>query len=363
MVDIKRCNNYDLLRIICCIAVIVIHVTAIYKNILTEKSEMTIQHAKYALDVIIWDVLPRFAVPCFVMISGAFNLSNNKNKNYKEFYKKTLKRIGLPTIFISILFTIIEVTKSIIKHGSYMEILYSIKLLIMGNAAEYLWFLYMILELYLLVPIIIQFKDSISKKSFRVVSWTFLVLACASGYTSTHELSWDIGRSFLYLGYFMVGYEIKQKYENNQNSMKAIFFITLGLLLEALIIPIQYNHTMLGISEKMEKYTLVGNFNPIILLTSVLLFSGFSNIKLKKNLSKLSNLTFFIYIFHAFALKALNKFFKIIEIDKRNINVNIVILTETIGVFIISCFCSMLWIKIWNLRKDKYENWSYNNNR
>ena len=91
---IKRHNNYDLLRIIACIAVIILHVSAIYIGAYTTKNELTYKiDLTHIFEATTLNVLTRFAVPIFVMLTGAFSLSNPKNKDYKKFYKKFLKEL------------------------------------------------------------------------------------------------------------------------------------------------------------------------------------------------------------------------------------------------------------------------------
>ena len=89
---LQRNKNIDLLRIIACVMVVVLHVSALYvtQNIKNPNIWFTIGN--------LIDSFMRVSVPIFVLISGAFNLSNNKNKEYNYFYKKTMKNIILPTI-------------------------------------------------------------------------------------------------------------------------------------------------------------------------------------------------------------------------------------------------------------------------
>ena len=355
----KRYNNYDLLRVISCISVIIIHVSGIYESELTDKISTLTLDKVHLLCAIIWNTLSRFAVPCFVMLSGAFLLSNDKNQDYKKFYNKILKKIGIPLILFSMLFTLMRVIKEIIKCSNLIECLEPIKSFIIGAPYYHLWYLYMIVGLYLLTPIVIRFKNSINKKYFSIISWIFLALSCISGFTSNHLLKWDIGFSFLYLGYFMIGYILKQKYENEnkQNNVKGIIFIILGILFQFINVPIQYNNAILGITKS--EFTLVGNFNPIILISAVLLFIGFSNIKIKKDLSKLSDLTFYIYIFHAVIIDVFSKI--LILINKNininlNLNLNIVIFLHITVVFMISYLCSVVWNKLWNIINYKINN-------
>lgn len=82
MVDVKtRLGNYDLLRIISAVAVVLIHVNVHYFE--------TISNSSYCFAEIT-NVLTSFSVPCFVMLSGAFLLHDYRNENFKYFYVKSL---------------------------------------------------------------------------------------------------------------------------------------------------------------------------------------------------------------------------------------------------------------------------------
>jgi surface polysaccharide O-acyltransferase-like enzyme len=348
--EVKRENNLDLLRIISCIAVVCIHVSQIWKDEITDY--MSNLDTNHVLFVIVYNTLTRFAVPCFIMLSGALLLSNNKNKNYKEFYKKTFKRIVIPTILATILYFMyncgINIIRILLKQQNPSLILEIIKLLVKGKIQGHLWYLYMIIGIYLLTPIVILFKESISEKRFAKISWIFLFFACISGWTSTNLLSYDIGSIFEYLGYFCVGYEIKKYFDIRKNNKKGICFIMIGILVELLIVPIQYNHSLKGISESMEKYSLILSWNPLIVTASILIFAGFCSITVRKEFSKLASYTFDIYIFHNLIRDLLLKFCKSIGIITKNTDSRIAIVLMVIVVFMISYIVSIIWAKIWN---------------
>lgn len=100
----KRERNYDLLRIISTIAVVMIHVSAIwFGNAIAGISErgLSVTDARSTYWICLYNSLPRFAVPCFVMLSGAFILEDEKNIEYKRFYAKSFAKIGIPTIIFS----------------------------------------------------------------------------------------------------------------------------------------------------------------------------------------------------------------------------------------------------------------------
>lgn len=68
------------------LAVIVIHVSSICSSLLESGTiEGEILHL---FSVTLYNTITRFAVPCFVMLSGAFIMDSNKTENYREFYQK-----------------------------------------------------------------------------------------------------------------------------------------------------------------------------------------------------------------------------------------------------------------------------------
>ena len=84
--------KYDILRILSMFAVILLHVNATYFDV---KGEISF----------IWEIenainyFTRFAVPCFVMISGAFML--NKKKGILSIYVSAIYKILIPFLYMT----------------------------------------------------------------------------------------------------------------------------------------------------------------------------------------------------------------------------------------------------------------------
>lgn len=88
----KRKNNSDFLRIVSAIAIIMIHVDASWMS-----AAVNVETGGYSLFIIcVYNSISRFAVPCFLMLSGAFILDDKRNLNYRYFYSKSFKKIGVP---------------------------------------------------------------------------------------------------------------------------------------------------------------------------------------------------------------------------------------------------------------------------
>lgn len=93
-------NNYDLLRIISSIDVIFIHVSSDYVSWLSGGKvygKKMIYNAGAVLTFLL-GTLSRFAVPCFVMFSDAFILSDSHNAEKKNFYNKSVKNTVITTM-------------------------------------------------------------------------------------------------------------------------------------------------------------------------------------------------------------------------------------------------------------------------
>lgn len=343
-----RVNQYDLLKIMSTIAVIVIHVSGY-----CIQEQATVEKLAVYLNV-----FSRYAVPCFLMISGALILSNDKNADYRFYYRKVGKNIGIPTIIFSVIYVVYSLIVKWIRLRTNGEgdtnLLGPIINMIKGEPFYHMWYLYRMIGVYVLIPIVIKVKKEIGEKNFDWVSCIFLILASFSVWTSTHKLNWDIGLSFCYLGYPMIGYTIYKKTSNQKKKYKVIIWIMFSLILLWLIGYVRYQQIIKGNMSSITEEMLIGPYSPGIVLASASLFIGISLLPIKVDFSKLSSLTFYIYLFHAivwaFILPILNKI-------QMGITTWWMIPISTIFVFVISCICAVIYKKgkkiINNFSKNK----------
>lgn len=302
--DIKiRESNYDLLRVFSAIAVIVIHVSGYFTESLLNGSAV---YMDSVCTLVLYNTLSRFAVPCFMMLSGAFLLADDRNADYKYFYRKSFKGIGIQIIiFLFVFFAYSEIVAlhGVITNGNrFTELIKPVVSLFKGDLNYHLWYLYTLTGVYILLPMLVRYKNSIGEKTFGIVSWIYLVVAVFSGWTSTFKIEWGIAKVVCYLGFVFVGYWLRKNIVKKNNFHGVLLIIT-GLLSQLIMAFAQYRYILAGASKTEQKYSLVGNFNPIIVLASVLIFAGFSKLDMKKcRLGNLPKLTFYIYIFHASVL-------------------------------------------------------------
>lgn len=296
----KRENNYELLRVISMISVIIIHVSATWINGYSEyiSSGGNLNRLIHPLLPCIYNSISRFAVPCFVMLTGAFLLSDSKNANYREFYKKKFLKIGLPTLIFSVLYVLYRFVICLIKTepGGYLGI---IKDAIRGAPYSHMWYLYMLIGLYLLTPVVVRFKESVSYQNFRKIAFIFIILACLSNWTTGEiRVNWNIGQSFEYLGYFMVGYVLRK--DISKNKTRGLWLVIIGLSCEIVLALVEYKVQIVG-GITNPPFSIVKPYSPGVVIASLSIFAGFTMLTMEENVIvlKLSKLSFLIYLIHA----------------------------------------------------------------
>lgn len=222
-----RIGYLDRLRILATFAVILLHVAA--------QRWDTVPVTSASWDVFqFYDAISRWSVPVFVMISGALMLS--KDRPLKTLFRKNILRLVIAFLFWSAIYAAMQC----VRDGS--TIIHFFSRLIRGE--YHLWFLYMIVGLYLLVPFLRKIVES------RRLSEYFLLLTFAFTFAIPQMISLlnlvsksgsayltDIVRERMqffftlgYVGYFVLG-DYLHRYEVSRRLERVIYVLgAVGLL-------------------------------------------------------------------------------------------------------------------------------------
>ena len=189
----------DNLRFIATIFVIIIHVIfPVVQNYATVDTG-----AWHTANII--ESLCRSAVPIFVMLSGALLLG--KQENIDTFYNKRIKKIGLPFLCWSfIYFLVAYISEFVIGSSTQDKFLWFVNNLKNGSC-YHLWYLYMILGLYLIIPYLSKIVPSLKNKDyyFFITIWTislFLNFPAIKDYFPNFDITFFTG----YIGYLLLGF-------------------------------------------------------------------------------------------------------------------------------------------------------------
>ena len=133
-------------RILACFVVVLLHVSA---GVVTG-----IQNTDSAYWWIgnVFDSLSRWCIPVFVMISGMLLLDKAKDEPLRVFYRKRLSRILVPLLFWTLFYLLFRYFGEPLVHGKPVSILTLAGSVLNGVPYAHLWYLYMLVGLYLLVP-------------------------------------------------------------------------------------------------------------------------------------------------------------------------------------------------------------------
>lgn len=97
-------------------------------------------------------------------------------------------------------------------------------------------------------------------------------------------------------------------------------------------------------------------FSPAIIIASVSSFAGFCSICVERDFTRLSSLTFYIYLFHALIYMVLFKF-----VDQYPGGELVKIAGVTVLTFFIALFCAMVYQMLWALVTKQlltFEKWN-----
>ena len=207
----NRIIYLDLLRIFAIISVVLFHVIKHNWNVLDVNSN------DWFIYNIFYPIL-KWNVPIFVMISGALFL--NKKQDIKILYKKNILRI----LSIFIIWSLIYAIYTFINDGNLNE---AVQTFFKGY--YHLWFLYLIIGLYILVPILRKIIENENiTKYFLILSgiFTFIVpmiitvikiISINAGETAQSivdnlNINMFIGYTFYFvLGYYLNNIKINKK--------------------------------------------------------------------------------------------------------------------------------------------------------
>ncbi|MBK9746196.1 MAG: acyltransferase family protein [Chloroflexi bacterium] len=160
----------DRLRLLATFTVVLLHVSA--------ASVMGSRDLQWWIGNIA-DSFTRWAVPTFVMITGALLLRTPLEVSPTTFYRRRLGRILLPLIFWSVLYTL----WSTVRSGAYDWQTLLIRFLT-GNPYFHMWYIFMLVGLYLVAPFVNYAVIHIPRAWLRTAIIVSFALAIIETYAS-----------------------------------------------------------------------------------------------------------------------------------------------------------------------------------
>ncbi len=172
-----RLREFDFLRAFAALSVIAIHVTAGF--------------AQTSLFGYVWNQAMRYAVPLFVMLSGFLLYYVDLGRprmSFVHFLQKRCKKVLLPYVLWTILYTLYSSRKQLAVwlSGDWdAPLLLAGKHLLMGTGYVHLYFLLIVLQLYVLYPLL---RAWLEKSALVLVPLSFLITLIGQTLIYLHQL-------------------------------------------------------------------------------------------------------------------------------------------------------------------------------
>lgn len=293
----QREGNYDILRFAAAAAVVIAHCTAAFiETVIWDfKDGLPLNHPLYSC---VYEGLMRFSVPAFLMLTGAFLLHDERTKDWKQFYARSWKKIGIPAA-AAIAFAVVYnlVTVGFLDGQGIGAALMP---LLSGAPFYHLWYLPVMGVCYAAAPWLARMKAEIGEKAFIRVSLAMLLLGCLGLWLNEPVINhWFIGEGVCYLGYMMMGDVLRFHHGENRGGL---LIALLSLVPAALAGVLLYRSLMAGADRTLAEHQLIMSYSPLIVLSSILVFAGFSRMHVRAPHPRLYAHTYEIYLLHAFVL-------------------------------------------------------------
>ena len=303
----KNIDAFSYLRVFATFGVILLHVA--YSSYLLFKDSISL-HEGTAL-LCITNAL-RFAVPCFVAVTGALLLNPEKEITIGDTLKKYMLRILVSLVVFSCIFWIFDMIMDSESFGiSY--ILTGLKELYTADGWSHLWYMYLLIGIYALLPFYKMIAKHASDAQLKFLLAVYFIFICLLPLTRIFGLEpgFYLHTSTVYPLYLFLGYAIY----NGKIRIKPAPALVLFILSEGAVVALN----ILSNEKGIENLNYLWNYqSPLTVIASASCFSLFCNIKsgdkqgiIKKALMSVDSCTLGIYLLHMLFVRLFLRYMQI----------------------------------------------------
>ena len=329
--------GYSYLRAVACIAIIVLH--TVYSTVLLYGNEL----GKWdtAISMVIVDCM-MWAVPCFIMVTGALLLDPKRTITYKKLFRKYIFRIFAALILFGMFFRIFDMLmdKEPVNIKGFLQGIYEI---FTGTSWSHIWYLYLLIGLYLLLPFYKKIADNSGKNEIKYLLGIYVLFLSILPLLQLWNLNcgFYIHVSTIYPFYLFCGYAISKYIIQPSKAISLLLFV-IGTVLIMIFTIIRWLCNMPG----LEIFWGYSSF--LVIIQAIGLFSLLKDVEerglriLKWILIKIDACSFGIYLIHMIFVRLVLRYMEFNPYKNGGVIAFIVLV---LGILIIS------YIVTWILKK------------
>lgn len=283
-------------------------------------------------------MLVKWAVPCFIMVSGALLLNPQKEITVKKTWKYILRMLEVLLTF-GVVYALMELVFSEKTINAYM-FLKAILNTLEGKTWDHMWYIYVLISIYIIMMPLKDFIRAQSRNTIRIfiivlIAGNFIIPTINTIFGTNIKTLMPIGE---YITYFLIGYYISTISKESSIYKKSIW-ISGGIATLAMIGLESYSLTVYGNTAVVNHMS--GEILTLIQSVSVFMIVRilFENIEILRIAKTVSACSFGIYLIHPFWI---NLIYKVFDITPLSMPIGVGIVVLFVSVFLLS-FCTT-WI-------------------
>ena len=174
----SRVGQFSYMRIIACFAIVILHelfastTDSYFGGVMSESDWMFEYIAEHML---MW------AVPVFLMITGALQLNPDRKLTKGKLFKKYIRRVALALAVFTLIFTILDWAFDAGYDESLPLVLVWLKKLFLGQSWAHMWYIYLLIGIYLLLPFFKAGWNHLSESGKKYLIVVLLIFNSAVG--------------------------------------------------------------------------------------------------------------------------------------------------------------------------------------
>ena len=288
----ERKQAYSYLRVLSCLAVVIIHTMNVSEILHRDQLDMIQRWATLCpVYILMW------AVPCFVMVSGALLLDPDRDIPFRRLFQRYILRVVLALLLSALLFRLFDIYMNK-EVWTAANVLSAFSRAFTGSSWAHLWYLYLLLGLYLLLPVYRLVSRHATAELLRyllliyAIFLSLLPLTRIAGVTSALY----IHVSGIYPFYFFAGYALSRRIVTIRSSVAWCMLIGSTCLIGFL--------TYLRLSVPLDTLDilLTSYSSPLVIAQALGLFALFWNhenhLRASRSVALIDQNSFGIYLFH-----------------------------------------------------------------
>lgn len=202
----QKLNHLSYLRAVACLAIVVLH-TFLTASRLFGPSGAALTGSMIARNTMLW------AVPCFVMVTGALLLDPERRITTGKIFGVYVRRMVVVLAAATLVFSVFDAVVDRQAGGVLGLVLRYVRALFTNGSWLHLWYLYMLIGLYIMLPLYRLLVKHLTRRDWGyllTVYFVFLSVVPTIGYLCGVQIGFYITVYTIYPLYLFLGYALRK---------------------------------------------------------------------------------------------------------------------------------------------------------